>query len=460
MAIDGDPRTALEHDSARVTVPRNTDAALSLTRVLTPAVDLVMALLGALVAARAGVVGVVYVALAATAVVASGAYRPRIVPSVGNALPSLVAQLALPVALIGPFVAGSDAADALLRAVPVVIVLVVVGRLLSSSAIRRARSSGLVVEPTLIVGAGELGLSVATTLQEHPEYGMVAVGFLADCATPPRVPVLGTIADLDRVVREFGIRRAIVAFGPTKDVNLVDVIRACEVNHVEVHVVPRFFELGMAPEGLGSDDIWGIPLVHLRRSALRTTAWRTKRLFDVVVASVMLMLGAPVMIAIAVVLKLTSRGPVLFRQPRIGQRGRVVGVLKFRTLPVNVDADTTWNVANDERLTPVGRFLRRTSLDELPQLFNVLKGDMSLVGPRPERPYFVVQFSETVRRYSDRHRVPVGLTGWAQVHNLRGDTSIEERARFDNFYIEHWSLWRDVVILAKTFRALLGGEDR
>jgi lipopolysaccharide/colanic/teichoic acid biosynthesis glycosyltransferase len=175
-----------------------------------------------------------------------------------------------------------------------------------------------------------------------------------------------------------------------------------------------------------------------------------KRVLDVVVSGTILFLGAPVLAAVALAVKLSSPGPILFRQKRIGQDGREIEVLKFRTLRHNDQSDTQWSVIGDARLTSIGRFLRRSSLDELPQLWSVLRGEMSLVGPRPERPFFVRRFSADVTGYEDRHRLPVGLTGWAQVHGLRGDTSIAERARFDNHYIEHWSLWRDLVILGRT----------
>jgi lipopolysaccharide/colanic/teichoic acid biosynthesis glycosyltransferase len=164
----------------------------------------------------------------------------------------------------------------------------------------------------------------------------------------------------------------------------------------------------------------------------------------------MLLLASPVLVIAALAVRLGSPGPILFRQDRVGQRGHVVQILKFRSMRVNSESETRWGGSRDERITRVGRILRVTDIDELPQLFNVLRGDMSLVGPRPERPHFASQFDQQVIRYHDRLRVPCGLTGWAQVHGLRGDTSIEERARFDNYYIEHWSLWFDVVILVRT----------
>ena len=172
----------------------------------------------------------------------------------------------------------------------------------------------------------------------------------------------------------------------------------------------------------------------------------------------MLAIAAPLMGVCALAVRMSGPGPVFFRQKRIGQRGEVFELLKFRTMAENEDSDTTWNVGGDGRRTPVGSLMRRLSLDELPQLINVLRGEMSLVGPRPERPFFVDKFRVAVQGYDDRHRVPAGLTGWAQVHGLRGDTSIPERALFDNHYVEHWSLWRDVVIMFRTVGSVLSGD--
>jgi exopolysaccharide biosynthesis polyprenyl glycosylphosphotransferase len=186
-------------------------------------------------------------------------------------------------------------------------------------------------------------------------------------------------------------------------------------------------------------------------------AWRTKRVFDLILGSVLVIACAPVFAVAALAVRLSSPGPIFFKQKRIGQRGEVFELLKFRTLYVNEDADTTWNVGRDERRTKVGRLMRTLSIDELPQLVNVLRGEMSLVGPRPERPFFVDQFRVAVPGYDDRHRVPAGMTGWAQVHGLRGDTSIKDRAVFDNQYVENWSLWRDLVILVRTVGTVVNG---
>ena len=265
---------------------------------------------------------------------------------------------------------------------------------------------------------------------------------------------------LDSLLREHDVRRVVVAFGPARESELVSVLRVAVAHDTDVHIVPRFFDCGVTPTGPDTDDVRGIPLYRVHRAALRARAWYAKRVVDVVVAGGVLVVMSPVLALVALAVKLSSPGPVFFRQERIGQDGREIEVPKFRTLRVNYDSDTQWNVADDPRLTGVGRLIRRTSIDELPQLWSVLKGDMSLVGPRPERPFFVRRFTADINGYGDRHRLPVGLTGWAQVHGLRGDTSIEERARFDNQYIEHWSLWRDFVILLRTVAEVVRGNGR
>jgi exopolysaccharide biosynthesis polyprenyl glycosylphosphotransferase len=388
----------------------------------------------------------------------TGSHRARINPRLGDDLPSLLGAVAAPLLIVAPFF-GTDALLAhFVRLGPVTMAMVLLGRGVSYMFVREARARGFVREPTLIVGAGTLGTKAALTLQAHPEFGLVPIGFLDafDDAHLP-LPILGDVSALEEVVRHFGVARVIVAFGATREPEMVRIIRACDRLPVEVHVMPRFFELGVAHAGRFSDDLWGIPLVRLRRSAMRSIAWHTKRAFDLVVGSAMLLASSPVFLASAAAVRLTSRGPVFFRQRRIGQRGQIFELLKFRTLLDNQDSDTTWTVSHDDRRTRVGRLLRLTGLDELPQLLNVLRGQMSLVGPRPERPFFVDRFRVVVQGYDDRHRVPAGITGWAQVHGLRGDTSIEERAIFDNHYVENWSLWRDLVILVRTIGTVLAG---
>jgi exopolysaccharide biosynthesis polyprenyl glycosylphosphotransferase len=299
-------------------------------------------------------------------------------------------------------------------------------------------------------------VDLARLMKEHPEYGLEPIGFVdgpSDIGSLP-LPHLGSIRQLEGILRRFDVHRVVVAFGRVREADWVSIMRTAVVNGVEIHVVPRFFDIGMASTG-GTDHIWGIPLCRVRRSVLHSVAWRTKRIIDLACAGVLLVLGAPLLALIAIAVRFSSPGPILFRQRRIGQRGREFDLLKFRSMRTDHDGATSW-AATEEDQTALGRWLRRTSLDELPQLWNVVRGDMSLVGPRPERPHFAARFTTDIPGYGDRHRLPVGLTGWAQIHGLRGnETSLTERVRFDNVYIECWSPWLDVVTLLRTVAAVV-----
>jgi exopolysaccharide biosynthesis polyprenyl glycosylphosphotransferase len=203
-------------------------------------------------------------------------------------------------------------------------------------------------------------------------------------------------------------------------------------------------------------EIEGIPFLRLKGVPMTTWGRILKRTFDAGIAAILLLLFSPVLLAIALLIKLDSRGPVLFRQERIGIDGRNFDMLKFRSMKAEAESKSgpVFAREDDPRRTAIGTFLRKSSLDEFPQLINVLRGEMSLVGPRPERPFFVDRFKDNVPKYLDRHRVKTGMTGWAQVNGLRGNTSIEERIKYDVYYIENWSLWLDVKILLRTVRAL------
>lgn len=237
------------------------------------------------------------------------------------------------------------------------------------------------------------------------------------------------------------------------DRKLVRQLRQYRDLPVQFHSVSRLFEF--EPTDPVASDIDGYPVTSFGPPVTDRTNWMAKRAFDVVVTGSLLLISAPVMALCALAVRLTSPGPVLFKQMRVGYGGRLFEILKFRTMEVNEDSEITWSVDHDPRITTVGRLLRPTHLDELPQLWNVLRGDMSVVGPRPERPAFVAKFSESVDGYDDRHRAPAGLTGWAQINGYWGDTSIEDRARLDNRYIDSWSLWTDLKILVRTVPTLL-----
>lgn len=397
----------------------------------------------------------------------AGLYRSRLTMSALDDLPALVGR-ALAAAAITTSVAlvlDASLVDADLLATAVLLaVLVVALRAVAYAIVRATRARGWIAHPTLVLGAGRVGCHVAQVLKERPSYGLVPVGMLDDDPLTPvdecPVPVLGGPGQLASVIVEFGVQDVVVAFGSLRESEMVDLIRTCDRLDVEIFFVPRLFELHTMSRDM--DQVWGVPLVRLQRAAFRSPLWRVKRVVDVLVAGTALLLLAPLMGGIALAVRLEGGPGVIFRQERVGADGKSFSFMKFRSLRPADESEsaTRWNVADDDRLGRVGRFLRATSLDELPQLWNILTGDMTLVGPRPERPHFVATFSQLYPRYTARHRVPAGLTGWAQVHGLRGDTSIEDRARFDNYYIENWSLWADMKILLRTAAAVLRRTGR
>ncbi|HEU0132722.1 MAG TPA: sugar transferase [Mycobacteriales bacterium] len=406
----------------------------------------------------------VLLALTIALFASAGLYRPRLSLSVLDDLPSLVGR---PLAAAAVTTTAGVALHASARVAPLLVLAavfagaVVVLRCLGYGVVRRCRRDGVVGHPTLVLGAGRVGGHVAQLLLDHPEYGLRPVGFvdsdplLAEHERP--IPLLGGNEALSSAIVEFGVHDVIVAFGSAPESQMVDVIRTCDRLDTEIFFVPRLFEL--ASGNRDTDQVWGLPLVRMKRAAFRSPSWRLKRALDVLLAGTALLLLAPVMAVCALAVLAEGGRGIFFGQERVGLDGRPFTVWKFRSMRPRDESDsqTTWSIANDSRVGPVGRILRKTSLDELPQLWNILRGDMSVVGPRPERPHFAAAFAASFPRYDHRHRVPVGLTGWAQVHGLRGDTSIEDRARFDNFYIENWSLWTDVKIVVRTLGHVVRG---
>ncbi len=406
---------------------------------------------------------VAFVLLQAVLFAAAGFYRSRLTLSLLDDMPSLFGRTLSAAAIVvcgGLLLRGGGAEfeASLLAAALVGALLVLVGRLIGYQVVRYFRAKGWVAHPTLVLGAGRVGGLLTSTLVSHREYGLKPIGFLDDNplldADARLVPVLGGAADLAKVVVEFGVRDVIVAFGSLPESDMVDIIRTCDRLEVEIFFVPRLFELQHGSRDV--ENVWGIPLFRLKRPAFQSPTWALKRVMDVVLSAVALLLLTPVLAACALAVRIEGGPGILFRQERVGLDGRNFQVLKFRSIKpaTETESQTRWNVA-PSGIGIVGRTLRASSLDELPQLWNILRGDMTLVGPRPERPFFVDSFTQTFPRYTARHRVPSGLTGWAQVHGLRGDTSIEDRARFDNFYIEHWSLWADLKIMIRTLGQVL-----
>jgi exopolysaccharide biosynthesis polyprenyl glycosylphosphotransferase len=328
----------------------------------------------------------------------------------------------------------------------------------------RARATGELVRPTLIVGAGKVGRLMARRLQEHPELGLRPIGFLdkepLDDAGGPMLPVLGASWDLDRLVADYGVQHVIVTFSTAPHEVLLRLVRHCEELGVDVSFVPRLFE--RVGQRLSIDHLGGLPLVTTHHADPKGWQFAVKYAIDRLVAALVLVVVSPVLLGAMLAVRISLGRPIFFRQTRIGRDGRPFDMLKLRTMLPQVDganvvepewlsADTApGGIEGADRRTRVGAFLRRTSTDELPQLLNVVRGEMSLIGPRPERPEYVDLFEDYVYRYGDRHRVKAGITGWAQVNGLRGKTSLSDRVEWDNYYIENWSLWLDVKIALRT----------
>jgi exopolysaccharide biosynthesis polyprenyl glycosylphosphotransferase len=392
-------------------------------------------------------------------------YRARLSLSVLDDAPAIVVRAlaagagAMVLGGLGDGIAGT----ARLRTAGVFAVLCLAGRSLAYAGLRTARRHHRLEQRALLLGAGTVAGFLAGNLLAHPEYGLRPEGMLDDepllCLEERPAPVLGRYDDLSRVLVERAVDVVIVTFGRVREPSVVDMLRACDRLSCEIFFVPRLYELHTVTRD--TEVLWGVPLVRLRRAPFRTVSWTGKRVADVALAALTMLALSPVL-ALCALLSRWDTGVVLFRQARIGLDGRPFTLLKFCTMPPagESEASTRWTIAEDARLRTVGRILRRSSLDELPQLWNVVRGDMSLVGPRPERPFFVDEFTRQFPWYMARHRVPAGLTGWAQVHGLRGNTSIADRARFDNFYIENWSMWGDVKILVRTVGQVLSAAGR
>ncbi|MFE1410630.1 exopolysaccharide biosynthesis polyprenyl glycosylphosphotransferase [Streptomyces sp. NPDC058746] len=401
----------------------------------------------------------------------AGLYRPRLAPSALRELPLLAGRSAvLWCTVAAVWAAGSGRAlgwGVLLSAVCVMAVLTCAGRgfvnqCLRRTAVRRPASA-------LVVGPGAGAGAVAAALHSRPEFGLRPVG-IADTEAAAAgeggpMPLLATHEDIRRAVIQNSVRHAVFTRPPEADERTASLVRlfhdhGCRLWLADPAGTAKVTGMRVA---CPADQLWGYAVQPLLPRPARPLERWAKRGIDAVLALLALVAAAPVMAACALAVRIGDGPGVIFRQERVGLYGRPFTLLKFRTLRADAhEAATRWTVAGDRRMSAVGSFLRKSSLDELPQLWNVVRGDMSLVGPRPERPFFVAKFSTVHPGYEARHRMPVGITGLAQINGLRGDTSIEDRARFDNHYIDTWSLWQDLWILARTaasfFRFRLGGS--
>ncbi len=349
-----------------------------------------------------------------------------------------------------------------------------------------ARRRGIATERVLVVGTGDEALAIAQRIADSPELGYRVVGLIATGdgrggsdaartvggsaplapvsplgrARDPAPPVAGSLDDLPHVLARHAVGEVVIADPQVSNAEILDIVAACDRARANVKVLPDVFHLVMRE--VGASEFGGLPMLQVRDVNLRGWNLLVKRAIDLVGAAVLLVLFSPVMVIVAIAVKLTSPGgPVFFIQERVGVNGRPFPCVKFRSMRVDAEAATgpVWASPNDDRATPLGRWLRRFSIDELPQLVNVLLGDMSLVGPRPERPHFVAQFRELIPRYDKRHQEKAGVTGWAQVNGMRGQTPVSERTLYDLFYVEHWSPAFDLKILLKTIAAVVRGRN-
>ncbi|MBI3788927.1 MAG: undecaprenyl-phosphate glucose phosphotransferase [Ignavibacteriales bacterium] len=318
------------------------------------------------------------------------------------------------------------------------------------------------LKEAVIVGTNATARRVYENISSHPFLGYRIAGyFSANGAGEMKesgANHLGSIASVPAYVKEHNIDVVLIALSYKEHPQLYEMVRECEGLNMEMMMVPDMLE--MMTSRVRIKELDGIPFIKIKGVPLSTWNIILKRSFDMLMAIVVLILASPLFLLIALLVKLGSKGPVFFLQERVGLDSMPFQVMKFRTMLTDAEKDTgpVWASKNDPRTTGIGKFLRRFSLDEIPQLFNVLRGDMSIVGPRPERPHFVEQFKE-IPKYLDRHRVKTGMTGWAQVNGLRGNAPIEERTKYDVYYVENWSLVFDVKIILKTIRAVLFGKD-
>ena len=366
--------------------------------------------------------------------------------------------------------------------------LVAMGRIGLVRAETSARRRGEVGQATLIIGAGMVGHLTAKRLLQHPELGLNPVGFLdkdpLEIDEPGSLPVLGASWDLEDVIADYGVERVIVTFSTAPHSVLLAMARRCWELGITVSLVPRLFEI--EGERVTAEHLGALPLVTVSAANPKGWQFRIKYAIDRLISTTAFLISLPLFLATALAVRVTMGAPVFYRQRRVGCDGREFDMLKFRTMTGSPDqageADSDWameqlstggsslvrtvsesqengSLIGEDRRTPLGRLLRRFSLDELPQLINVMRGEMSIVGPRPERVNYARRFEEAVYRYDARHRVKSGITGWAQIHDLRGKTSLADRVEWDNYYIENWSLWMDVKIILRTVTCVLNGHE-
>lgn len=339
-----------------------------------------------------------------------------------------------------------------------------ISRMTIRSILHWLRSKGWNLRFALIVGSGKLGQEVLEVIERNPAWGIRVKGYIDDTSERQGkeyhgVSVIGTTHDISPIINEQDIDQVFIALPFDKNDRLRNVVDNLGEEMVNVRIIPDLRHF--APLNPHFGDLDGLPVVNIQESPL--DAWNSfiKRIFDITFSLFALFLLSVPLLAIAIAIKLTSKGPIFYKQERVGLDGKVFNILKFRSMKINAEAQTgaVWAKEDDPRRTKLGTFLRKTSLDELPQFFNVLKGEMSVVGPRPERPVFIDEFKKTIPKYMLRHKMKAGITGWAQANGWRGNTPLEKRIQYDLYYIENWSIWFDIRIIILTVFTIFSNKN-
>jgi exopolysaccharide biosynthesis polyprenyl glycosylphosphotransferase len=387
-----------------------------------------------------------------------GLYRFRLNLSLLEILPHVVsastlASMSLLAATIFIFPPEHYSRNIIVLSWVCVIFTVSIFRLLVYQIQKWGRRHGWYVKRTLVLGAGSVGESCARKIERNPDLGLRFIGFLDEKPSPEisanGYRVFDDYSRLENVLQEQRVQHMVVAFSRDKHTRTVELMERCRPYGVEFTVVPRLYEV--FSDRVGVEHIRGLPVLGLKRSSITGLEGLVKRAMDIAISFAALIVLSPVLLLTALAVKLESQGPVLYRQVRLGKNERPFQMLKFRSMKRDAETDGAgWSIPGDMRRTRVGKIIRPLGIDELPQLINVIKGEMSLVGPRPERPEHIPRFQKDIPSYSSRHRVRPGLTGWAQINGLRGDTDIHERVEHDIYYIENWNAWLDVKIMLKT----------
>ena len=391
---------------------------------------------------------------------ALGLYRPRRISSrVAEAMDIVKATSIATLILISLtfFVARSEFSRVIFLYFWIIsIIALCLIRILFREFLRLIRKRGYNLRYVLIAGTGKLGQDITDKIQDHPELGLKIRGFLSEDAsqvgnTVDGYQVLDTYENIRDVIISNQIDMVLITLPLNAHEKLKSILDNIADEMVSILIIPDLFEFISLRGGVGEFE--GIPIISLRDSPLYGWNRVIKKSTDILLSLFIILITSPLMLVISILIKIMSPGPILYKQDRMGLDGKIFKMLKYRTMGTQAEEKTgpTWATENDNRRTLVGAFLRRTSLDELPQFFNVLKGDMSIVGPRPERPHFIQQFRSKIPKYMLRHKMKAGITGWAQVNGWRGNTSLEKRIEYDLYYIENWKLMFDFEIMWLTF---------